>query len=517
MTRRFKDYSDILHYHSIHRGEKTALYHENDSISYSLLENRADRFGNMMKSLGIMPKARIVLALPDCPDAFYAFLGGMKYGVRPILLSPDMPQSSYEYVLRDAEPSALITISSSYAVKAAAGSSILTLCIDDRRYAELSEKASASPVPCVSSSPSGSSGSPGSLFSSVASDDEFDFMLYSSGSTGGPKGVPHSQDDMLFCAEHYGGGILDMSEDDIVLSASKLNFAYGLGNSLIFPLYFGASVVLPPRASGPADIFQIFDLIEERRPSLFFAVPTVYNIMVKTMSEEVSFSSLRLCVSAGEALPAGVHHEWRRLTGLEILDGIGSTEALHIFISNRPGDTKPGKTGFIVPGYEARLIDVDGRPVSPGQPGTLLIRGKSTAHRYWNRPDATAKTMLEDSWLNTGDIFIEEDGCYTYQGRVDDMFKTGGNWVSPVRVEEVLRDHPAVLECAVTSGQWEGLLRPLAFVVLKKGYEKETGLARQMRSLVMERLPAYMCPVKFIFTDSLPKTGTGKIQRFALR
>ncbi len=499
MTRRFKDYAEVLHYHAVHRGEKTALYHEHDCISYGLLENNADRFGNILKSLGIMPKARIVLALPDCPDAFYAFLGGMRYGVRPILLSPDMPQSSYEYVLRDAEPSALITIGSSDAAKAAAGSSILTLRIDDRGYADLSEKASTAPVP------------------PTVSGDEFDFMLYSSGSTGGPKGVPHSQDDMLFCAEHYAGGILQMSEEDIVLSASKLNFAYGLGNSLIFPLYFGASAVLPPRASGPANVFQIFDLIEERRPTLLFAVPTVYNIMVKTMSEEVSFSSLRLCVSAGEALPAGVYHEWKRFTGLEILDGIGSTEALHIFISNRRGNTRPGKTGFIVPGYEARIIDEDGRPVSPGQPGTLLIRGESTAHGYWNRPDATAKTMLEEGWLNTGDVFIEEEGCFTYQGRADDMFKTGGNWVSPVRVEEVLRDHPAVLECAVTSGRWEGLLRPLAHVVLKKGYEKETGLARQMRSLVMERLPAYMCPVKFVFTDSLPKTGTGKIQRFALR
>lgn len=499
MKRRFKDYSDILHHHAVNRGKKAALLHENDCISYSLLENNVNRFGNMLKALGLLPGDRIVLALPDCPDTFYTFLGGMKYGVRPILLSPDMPRSSYEYVLRDSEPSALITVSISEAVKAVEGSSILTLCIDDRRYAELSGKAGATLVP------------------SAASEDEVDFLLYSSGSTGGPKGVPHSQGDMLFCAEQYAGKILEMCEDDIVLSASKLHFAYGLGNSLIFPLYFGASVVLPPCNSGPADIFHIFQLIAERHPTLFFAVPTLYNMMVKTMSEKMSFSSLRLCVSAGEALPEGVYHEWKRLTGLEILDGIGSTEALHIFISNRPGNSRPGKTGFVVPGYEARIVSEDGRPLSPNQPGTLLIKGKSTAPRYWNRPDATAKTMLKDGWLSTGDVFAEQNGCYAYQGRLDDMFKTGGNWVSPVKVEDALRDHPAVLECAVASRRTEGLLKPVAYVVLKNGYENEASLARQMRSFVLERLPAYLCPAEFIFTESIPKTGTGKIQRFSLR
>ena len=212
-----------------------------------------------------------------------------------------------------------------------------------------------------------------------------------------------------------------------------------------------------------------------------------------------------------------MYSEWKRWTGLEILDGIGSTEALHIFISNRPGDARPGMTGFVVPGYEVGIIGEDARPLSSGQPGTLLVRGKSTAPRYWNRPDETAKTMLEGGWLNTGDAFIEQDGCYAYQGRLDDLFKTGGNWVSPVKVEDVLRDHPAVLECAVTSRRMEGLLKPLAVVVLKTGYENEAGLALKLRSFVLERLPAYMCPAQFVFAEKIPKTGTGKIQRFALR
>jgi benzoate-CoA ligase len=499
MARRFRDFCDILHHHSVNRGSATALYHGTDCITYALLEENVNRFGNMVKSMGIRAGERIVIALPDCPDTFYAFLGGMKYGVRPILLSPDMLRSSYEYVLGDATPSTLITISSSAAVQAGAASQIPTLCIDDRRYAELSEK--ASPV----------------LTPSPPTADGVDFLLYTSGSSGRPKGVPHSQSDMLFCARQYAGAVLHMSEQDIVLSASKLSFAYGLGNSLIFPLYFGASVIINSHASGPADIFHIFRLIAERHPTLFFAVPTFYNVMLKTMGDTVSFPSLRLCVSAGEALPEGVCREWKRLTGLEILDGIGSTEALHIYISNRPGDSRPGTTGFVVPGYEAGIIGEDGSPLSSGQPGTLLIRGGSTAPFYWNRPDSTAKTMLDNGWLNTGDVFVEQDGCYTYRGRMDDMFKSCGAWVSPVTVEGVLRDHPAVLECAVTSCRTEGLLKPLAHVVLKSGYENEAGLSMKMRSFVLERLPAHMCPVRFVFLEKLPRTGTGKIQRFVLR
>jgi len=498
MTRRFKDYADILHQHAVNRGGHTALYHEQDCISYALLEENVNRFGNLLKSIGLTAGERIVLALPDCPDAFYAFLGAMKCGLQPVLLSADMPRSSYAEVLRDAAPSALITTGASEVLKAGAGSAMPTLCIDDGAYPGRLGQASPSLAP------------------SPPSEDGVDFFLYSSGSTGKPKGVPHSQGDMLFCAEHYAGKVLEMSADDVVLSASKLHFAYGLGNSLIFPLYFGASVVLNPRNAGPADIFHLFQLIAERRPTLFFAVPTLYNMMAKTMDEGGSFSSIRLCVSAGEALPEGLYREWQRLTGLEILDGIGSTEALHIFISNRPGRTVPGKTGVLVQGYEARIIGEDGRPLPSGRPGTLLIRGRSTARSYWRRPDRTAKTMLADGWLDTGDVFIEENGCYTYQGRRDDLFKSGGNWVSPLKVEHVLRDHPAVLECAVTSRPMEGLQKPVAYVVLKPGCEKEAGLPRKMRSFVLERLPAYMCPVRFIFTEQLPKTGTGKIQRSAL-
>ncbi|MDD5168341.1 MAG: benzoate-CoA ligase family protein, partial [Syntrophales bacterium] len=496
MINRCKDYSEILRHHAVNRGDKTAIYHGGEEISYALLEKNVNRFGNVLKKLGLKPDERIVVALPDCPDFFYAFLGGMKYGVWPILLSPDLTQSNYEYILNDSQASVLITVGSSEAVAAKGGLLRLTLCIDEERYTGLFGEAADA------------------LDSLPASEGRIAFMLYSSGSTGNPKGVPHTQEDMLFCADHYAGQILEMSEDDVVFSASKLFFAYGLGNSLIFPLYFGASIILMDHKSTPATVFQV---IEDRRPTLFFGVPTLYNMMVKTLDKEASFPSLRLCVSAGEALPAGIYHGWKQLTGLSIIDGIGSTEALHIFISNLPSDVRPGSSGFVVPGYEAGIIGEDGLPVSSGQPGILLIRGKSTAPYYWNRPEITAKTMLADGWLNTGDVYVEENGCYTYQGRLDDMFKSGGNWVSPVLVEEVLRDHPAILECAVTSRRMESLVKPLAHVVLNEGYEGDMALFRELRTFVLKRLPEYMCPIQFIFTGEIPKTRTGKVQRFVLR
>ena len=239
--------------------------------------------------------------------------------------------------------------------------------------------------------------------------------------------------------------------------------------------------------------------------------------MLKTLNETHSLDSLRLCSSAGEALPAATYHSWKELTGLEIIDGIGSTEALHIFISNRPGAVRPGASGYLVPPYEAKIVDGDGLPVPSGEPGDLLIRGKSTAPFYWNRPDKTAETMLADGWLRTGDIYVEKEGCYTYQGRADDMFKVDALWVSPITVEEVLREHPAVLECALTWRKLEGLVKPLAHVVLNAGFQEDMSLFRDLRNHVLQKLPEYMCPVQVVFCAALPKTDTGKIQRFRLR
>ena len=492
----FRNYLEILDHHAQTKGDKTALYYEHNEITYAALNENICRFGNILIKLGIRSKDRVVIALPDSPDFFYAFFGAMKCGAWPVLLSPDLSRQDYEYILRDSHPSALITVRRSEAATVEASGSIKTLFIDDASFQALFSNASTD------------------LDSPPSAMDDIAFMLYSSGSTGNPKGVPHSQGDMIFCARQYAGEVLKMSETDVVFSASKLFFAYGLGNSLIFPLYFGASVVLFPGKPAPADIFRI---IAERQPTMLFCVPTLYNMILKILMEPVSWPSLHFCVSAGEALPASVYHAWKELTGLEIIDGIGSTEALHIFISNRPGDVHPGSSGFIVPGYEAKIVGEDGLPVSSGQEGTLLIRGFSTAPFYWRQPEKSAKTMLPDSWLNTGDHYVENDGCYTYQGRQDDMFKAGGNWISPVKVEDVLKNHPAVMECAVTSRKLENLVKPLAYVVLNPDFTGDIKLMRELRDYMLHRLPDYMCPVQFNYVQEIPKTRTGKVQRYVLK
>lgn len=496
VNKSFHDYFEILNHHKQVRGDKTAIHFQQEKISYSSLDENICRLGNVLKKLGLKPQERIVIALPDCPDAFYSFFGSIRCGYWAVLISPELSKDDYEFILNDAQASALITVRNSEAVAAKADSLKQTLLIGDEAYQRLFKEAS----PGFDKFP--------------AKPDDIAFMLYTSGSTGKPKGVPHSQSDMLYCAESYAGPVLGMSENDRIFSTSKLPFAYGLGNSLIFPLRFGSSIVLFPEKSTPSDIFRI---IREHRPSLFFGVPTLYNMMLKTMDETVSFEPVRLCVSAGEALPASIYHGWKKLTGLEIIDGIGSTEALHIFISNIPGRVNPGSSGFIVPPYEAMIVGDDGRPVPSGQEGSLLIRGGSSAPFYWNLPDRTSDTMLEDGWLKTGDIYIEEGGCYTYQGRSDDMFKVGASWVSPVRVEEALRQHPAVLECAVTWRKLESLVKPLAYVVLNTGFSGDMKLSRDIRAFMLESLPEYMCPVQFVYTEEIPKTRTGKVQRYVLR
>jgi len=503
MQEPFDNYADLLRIHAQRRGARTALVHGDARVSYAELELRVAGFSRLLRTYGVLPGERIVIALPDCPNFVYAFLGALRQGILPVLLGPDMSREEYTHVFADASPRVLVTVGQSIAgqtaaVQAAAGSSIRVLRLDDRE--------------CAGPLEDGAKNDPG-VEPPIPRQDGPDFLLYTSGSTGLPKGVPHTQGDMLFCAEHYAGHVLAMREDDVVLSASKLHFAYGLGNSLIFPLYFGATAILNPEPPGPSGMFTLLELLQKHRPTLFFAVPTLYNLMVKTLGEQNPFASVRLCVSAGEALPAKIFRQWRQATGLDILDGIGSTEVLHIFLSNHSGQAAPGVVGRPVPGYEARLVADDGRPAEPGTPGLLHIRGGSTAACYWNRPERTAQTMLPGGWLNTRDYFVETEEGYAYQGRADEMFKYGGGWVSPVRVEEALREHPAVSECAVTPCKVDGLLAPLAHIVPAPGFADSPGLALSLRNFAVEHLPPPLRPVRFVFREALPKTRTGKINR----
>ena len=489
-------YLEVLDHHARTRGDKPALYYQDETIPYAELSENINRFGNVLKDLGIQPKDRVVLAFPDSPDSYYAFFGAMKCGALPVLISPDLSRQDYAYILRDCQPSVLVTVKGSEAAAVEPEVPLKRLLLDDGTLPSrmAGAEAALSPYPTVP--------------------EDLAFIQYTSGSTGNPKGIPHTQRGMLFSARRYAGEVLKMSERDIAFSVSKMFFGYGFGNSVIFPLYHGASAVLYPGRPAPADLFGIID---RYRPTLLFSVPTYYNMLLKVMDGPVSLPSLRLCISAGEALPASTYRSWKELTGLEIIDGIGATEALHIFISNRPGDVRPGTSGFVVPGYEAKIVGEDGLAVTEGQQGILHIRGQSTAPFYWNRSEKSAQTMLPEGWLRTGDYFIEEGGCYTYQGRQDDLFKVSGAWVSPLKVEEALRTHPAVSECAVTSRRLEGLEKPLAYVVLNPGFREGMKLTRQLRSHVLERLPDYMCPVQFNYVQEIPKTSTGKVQKYVLR
>jgi benzoate-CoA ligase family protein len=340
--------------------------------------------------------------------------------------------------------------------------------------------------------------------------------LYTSGTTGKPKAAIHRQRDMLVCCQAFGRHVLEIGPDDRCYSVAKLFFAYGLGNAMYFPFAVGATSILSPGATTPP---AVYDVIERYRPTLFFSVPTHYAMMLahRDPHREFDLSSIRCAVSAGEALPASVFNRFKERFRLEILDGIGSTEVLHIFISNRPGQIRPGSSGILVPGYDAKLVDENGAPVPIGETGNLLIHGDSTCAYYWNRHEQT-KDTIAGHWIRTGDHYYQDqDGFFWFAGRSDDMLKVGGIWVSPVELEHTLMEHPAVQGCGVTGrADHDGLIKPIAYVVAKMA-EPTAGLAAELQQFALERLATYKRPRWVEFVDALPTTATGKLQRFKLR
>jgi benzoate-CoA ligase len=349
------------------------------------------------------------------------------------------------------------------------------------------------------------------------SKDDMAFWLYSSGSTGAPKATVHLHHDIPFCVETYGRQVLGLRADDVCLSAAKLFFAYGLGNSLYFPFAAGATTVLLAARPLPETVLAA---IARHSVTVFFGVPTLFASLLHAAErdESIRCPSLRFCASAGESLPAPLCTHFQERFGVEVLDGIGSTEALHIFISNRHREVVPGSSGRVVPGYEARIVDDAGRDLAAGEVGNLLLKGDSTTPFYWNKHDKSKATVLGE-WLVTGDKFLrDEHDVYWYQGRSDDMLKVGGLWVSPAEVESVILEHPAVLESAVVAlTDADGLVKPRAFVVLKREFTAGEGLAIEIRDFVKGKLAPFKCPRSIAFVDDLPRTATGKIQRFKLR
>jgi benzoate-CoA ligase len=476
--------------------DKTAYCCGDRAISYRELDRECRRFALLLREKGLPPGERVLLVLPDTFAFPVAFLGCLLAGVTAVAAGTALRQEDFALILEDSGARLLVTHPDLTSPRAAAGDRIEALFCDDHGSFPYTADSITELTPY----------SPGA--------DDFAFMLYSSGSTGKPKGIPHRHADLILPCELMGGPVLHITSDDVIFSASKFSFAYGLINSLAFPLFFGVTAIIHPGKPDPVSVLGIF---RDRRPTIFFSVPTMYSQLILSCTTDRLDLPMRLCYSAGEALPASIFEEWRRLTGLEILDGIGSTEMLYVFISNRPGNARPGSTGRPVPGYRLRLVDDHGADVPPGAEGNLLVHGPTKAPCYWNLPGKSAETMLPDGFCRTGDVFVEREGYYYHQGRSDDMIKAGAHWVSPVPLEEALLSHPSVEECAVAAVSAGALLRPGAFIILAPGTMRTPGLARELRDHLLERIPEYMCPVRFTFVDELPRTTTGKIQRFRLR
>ncbi|MEE8465445.1 MAG: benzoate-CoA ligase family protein [Dehalococcoidia bacterium] len=478
-------------------------------VTYQQLAERVNQCGNLLSSLALEPRGRILMVVKDCPEFFYIFWGAIKSGLVPVPLNTLLRADDYRFMIEDSACAGLV-YSPEYqsevapALAASDHQPGFVLCTDGPSgLANLMD--GYAPV----------------LEPAPATADSECFWLYSSGSTGRPKGAVHLHRDIAATCVHYAVDTLGITSEDVCFSAAKLFFAYGLGNGMTFPLWTGGVAVLSGQRPSPDMTFQI---IEEHKPTIYFGVPTLYAAQLRALDEQAQdkqprdFSSIRCCVSAGEALPADIFRRWRERTGTLILDGIGSTEALHIFISNTLNDHRPGTSGKPVPGYRMKILDDQDNPVSTGESGRLLIQGDSTSPYYWNNPQKTAETMV-DGWLNTGDTYYQDsDGYYVYCGRSDDMLKVGGIWCSPVEIENRLIEHPKVLEAAIVGRpDIDELIKPEAFVVLNESKDASESLAEDLLKHCQDGLARYKYPRWVNFVDELPKTAIGKIQRFKLR
>jgi benzoate-CoA ligase len=490
------------------RAAAPAFFCEDRTLTYGDLAELANRAGNALRDLGVEMEDRVLVLCLDGPEFLGAFWGAIKIGAVPIPINTMMRGADYLYFLDDSRARVAVI---SAPLLAEAGP-----VLGRARF-----------LKHVLVAGGGGHGHPAweeaiarasaRLDPAPTSRDDAAFWLYSSGSTGFPKGAVHLHHDMVICQETYARQVLGIRPSDRVFSAAKLFFAYGLGNAGYFPLGVGAQSVLSPHRPTPEGVFEI---LTRHRPTLFFGVPTLYAAMlaVKEAERRFDLSSLRLCVSAGEALPEELYTRWRERFGVEIIDGIGTTEILHIFLSNRPGASRPGSTGLPVPGYEAIVVDDEGHPVPRGEMGNLRVKGDSTMAYYWNKHEKT-KEALFGPWMQTGDKYYQDaDGYFWYCGRGDDMLKVGGIWVSPVEVEATLVRHAAVLEAAVVGQEDEDrLVKPKAYVVLKEPAADSVGLAEELKAFVKDKIAPYKYPRWIEFVGELPKTATGKIQRFKLR
>jgi benzoate-CoA ligase family protein len=490
------------------RGDRVAYTDDRTTVTYAELTARAARAGNALRGLGLEPEQRVVLALQDTVDFPAVFLGAIKLGAVPVPVNTLLTPAEYVFMVRDSRARVLV--------------------VSDVLLPRLADAIAFVPGlrVIVASTPVGGpaagyprlddllAASAPELAPAATSPDDVAFWLYSSGSTGVPKGVLHLHAHLVRTAALYARPILGIRADDVVFSAAKLFFAYGLGNALTFPLSVGARAVLMAERPTVAAVARI---MREHRPTIFCGVPTLFAALLADPTFQVS-PALRISASAGEALPRHVGEAWRARFGTDLLDGIGSTELLHIFLSNRPGEVRYGTTGRAVPGYDLKVVGDDGEQVPDGEEGSLWVRGPTAAMAYWNARERSLATF-HGPWTRTGDRYLRDaDGFYTYSGRSDDMLKVGGIWVSPFEVESALSAHHAVLEAAVVGhADGDGLIKPKAFIVLKDPAHASPALFDELRAFVKEHLAPFKYPRWIEFVRELPKTATGKIQRFRLR
>jgi len=502
------------------RADKVAIECGEVHVTYRQLFERVNQVGNGLRRSGVRIEERVFLLLLDSPEFAASFFGAIKIGAVPVPVNTLLKSADYEYLLNNSRARVAIVSDSLMAgiqaiprqqlryletIIVVEGEVVEGEVVDgEPRRSTLSFKQLLQENSCV-------------LQPESTGKDDAAFWLYSSGSTGPPKACVHLQHDMVVSSERYARGILNITDKDRCFSVAKLFFAYGLGNGLYFPLAVGATSILLP---GPPKPQSVFEIIERQRPTLFFSVPSNYvKLLAHTAKggREFDLSCVRHAISAGEALPASVFYRFKERFEVEILDAIGSTEALHMIISNAPCAVRPGSSGKIIPGFEARIVDDNNRLVVQGEIGNLLVKADSTCAYYWNQHEKT-KDTIEGHWIRTGDKYYQdEDGYFWYAGRADDMLKVSGVWVSPIEIEHALIEHPAVQEAAVVFRKDEDELpKPVACIVTRNGGAGTPELARELQEFVLGRLPVFKRPHRIEFLLELPKTATGKLQRFKL-